>query len=119
MTPSERLLLSLRDFIGDALAEPDISPSDIIDSIRDELKELQDYHKVQGGKIEKLLGMLQVPDDVIDFSNYLSNEKIDEINLAIDLDRAVNYYNGTEDTGSVWDSLGKKNKNRFRKLGDK
>ena len=124
MTPSERLLLSLRDFIADALAEPDISPTDIVDAIRDELKELQDYHKVQGGKIEKLLGMLNSSSPLSDFSEYLSNEKIDELDIAEDLDNAIRFYNGEsarygEDTGSVWDSLSKKDKKRFRKMGDK
>ena len=117
-TPSERLLLSLRDFIGDALSEPDITPLDIIEAIRDELKELQDYHKVQNGKIQKLLGMIQVEDDIPNFQSYLTANTIDELEIAEDLDKAIRFYNG-EDTGNVWDSLSKKDKKRFRKLGDK
>ena len=123
-TPSERLLLSLRDFIGDALSEPDITPLDIIEAIRDELKELQDYHKVQNGKIQKLLGMIQVEDDIPNFQSYLTANTIDELEIAEDLDNAIRFYNGEsarygEDTGSVWDSLDTKNKNRYRKMDDK
>ena len=117
-TPAQRLLLSLRDFIGDALAEPDITPADIIGAIRDELNELQDYHKIQGGKIDKMLAMLNEPEDVIDFSNYLS-KNLDHMDIANDLDRAINYYKtGTDriifnEDDSPW------NNNKYRKNNDK
>lgn len=66
---NQEILASLRDFIGDALAEQDITPSDILEAIQDELKELIDYHKIQGGKASKLLGMVQTPEDVVSFSD--------------------------------------------------
>jgi len=123
-TPAQRLLLSLRDFIGDALSEPDITPADIIEAIRDELKELQDYHKVQGVKINKMLAMLNEPEDVIDFNDYLTNN-LDQFEIAEDLDRAINYYKGNSpdvikfdeknDNTNPWNNA----KNRFRNMGDK
>lgn len=65
---NKEILASLRDFIGDALSQPEISPTDILEAIQDELKELIDYHKIQGAKGQKLLDMLQTPEDVLDFS---------------------------------------------------
>ena len=117
-TPSERLLLSLRDFIGDALSETDISAQDIVTAIRDELTELQDYHRIQNGKIEQLLDMIEETDDLPEFHNYLSNSKLDEIDIADDLDRAIQHYKGNQPKGNLWDNLSKKDKKRFRKLGE-
>lgn len=118
-TPSDDLLLSLRDFIGDALSDPEISATDIIDAIRDELLELQDFHKIQGAKVSNLLNLLNAPEDVQDFADYLSNEKIDELDIAHDLDRAINFYKRGEDRSNVWDKLDKNTKNRYRRMGDK
>jgi hypothetical protein len=109
-TPSDDILLSFRDFIGDALSDPDITATDIIDAIRDELLELQDFHKIQGAKVSNLLNSLNAPEDVQDFADYLSNQKINEMDIASDLDRAINSFKGK----NVWDNKGK----RYRKLGE-
>lgn len=77
---NKEILASLRDFIGDALAESDITPSDILEAIRDELKDLVDYHKIQGAKGQKLLDLLQTPDDVLDFSKRFQKQiAMDEV----------------------------------------
>jgi len=55
--PDHRVLESLRDFIGDALSEPDINPTDIVHAIRDELSSLLDYHRVSADKAEKTLSL--------------------------------------------------------------
>ena len=127
MTPAQRLLLSLRDFIGDALAEPDITPSDIVEAIRDELLELQDYHKIQSGKIDQLLNLIRTSVGLSNFNSYL---KTNEMDIADDLDKAIRYYKGgcdglpgmdSEDLGipkditDIWKSKGK----RYRKMDDK
>ena len=59
-TPDHRVLESLRDFIGDALSEPDINPTDIVHAIRDELSSLLDYHRVSADKAEKTLSLFSV-----------------------------------------------------------
>ena len=61
-TPDHRVLESLRDFIGDALSEPDINPTDIVHAIRDELSSLLDYHKVSAEKAENTLKLFAAPE---------------------------------------------------------
>ena len=60
--PDHRVLESLRDFIGDALSEPDINPTDIVHAIRDELSSLLDYHKVSAEKAENTLKLFAAPE---------------------------------------------------------
>ena len=55
---SRATLQSLRDFIGDALSNPDITPSEIATAIRDELNELIEYHSVAKAQAEKTLSLL-------------------------------------------------------------
>ena len=61
-TPDHRVLESLRDFIGDALSEPDINPTDIVHAIRDELSSLLEYHKVSAEKAENTLKLFAAPE---------------------------------------------------------
>ena len=51
-------LAQIKDHIADALSS-DISPSDIVNAIQSEIKELIDYHQVQAAKAQKLLNLLQ------------------------------------------------------------
>ena len=88
--PTNSVLASLRDFIGDALAEDGITPSDIIDAIRDELKELIDYHKIQGAKAQKVLDMLQSPDELLNFNDRF-REIINEKNVEEDFQDKLTY----------------------------
>ena len=55
---SKDTLRALRDFIGDALADPGITPSEIAAAIRDELNELIQYHQVARAQAEKTLSLL-------------------------------------------------------------
>ena len=66
--PDHRVLESLRDFIGDALSEPDINPTDIVHAIRDELSSLLDYHRVSADKAETTLSLFSAhqPDPSVD-----------------------------------------------------
>ena len=61
-TTDHRILESLRDFIGDALSEPDINPTDIVHAIRDELSSLLEYHKVSADKAETTLKLFGAPE---------------------------------------------------------
>ena len=55
---SKDTLRSLRDFIGDALSDPEITPSEIASAIRDELNDLIEYHQVARAQAEKTLSLL-------------------------------------------------------------
>ena len=50
-------LSQIRDWIGDALSS-DISPSEIVEAITDEIKDLIDYHNVQAAKAQKTLNLI-------------------------------------------------------------
>lgn len=93
------VLSSLRDFIGDALSESDISPSDIIDAIQDELRELIDYHKIQGAKAQKVLDMIKTPDDVITFSDRF-HEIINNKDVVDDVQDSITFGNYDFSLGS-------------------
>lgn len=60
--------MSLRDFISDALSDPDITPIEIATAIRDELRELVEYHRISMAQAEQALDLL-------------SNDTSDEVNV--------------------------------------
>jgi len=55
---SKQTLESLKDFIGDALADPEITPTEIAMAIRDSLTDLIEYHQVARAQAEKTLSLL-------------------------------------------------------------
>lgn len=69
---TRQILESLRDFIGDALSDDDLSPQNIVEAIRDELTDLLNYHQVAAGKAQKVLNLLGVDEDKA--AEQLSNE---------------------------------------------
>lgn len=82
---SKQTLLSLRDFISDALSDPDISPDDIATAIRDELTDLIDYHRTAQIQAEKTLDLLSLDKETKEFNDdfnawlkepYFQDEKI-------------------------------------------
>ena len=50
-------LAQIRDHIGDALSA-DISPTEIVRAIQDEIRDLIDYHQTQAAKAQKTLNLL-------------------------------------------------------------
>ena len=85
---SKQTLLSLRDFIGDALSDPDVTPQEIATAIIDELTELVDYHTAARSKAKEALSLFdksdsvsdqwkEVADDVISFGEITNNPYID------------------------------------------
>ena len=85
---SKQTLLSLRDFIGDALSDPDVTPQEIASAIVDELTELVDYHTASRSKAKEALSLFdrsdsvsdqwrEVSDDVISFGDTSNNPYLD------------------------------------------
>ena len=64
MSSSDYTLQSIKDFIGDALSNEQITPQQIVDAIRGELEELSDYHRVAGAKAQQALNLF---DSSVDF----------------------------------------------------
>lgn len=62
MSSSEYTLQSIKDFIGDALSNEEITPQELVDAIRGELQELGDYHRVAGAKAQKALNLFESVD---------------------------------------------------------
>ena len=60
---TRQVLESLRDFIGDALSDDDITPQNIVEAIKDEITELLNYHQVAAGKAQKVLNLLGIDED--------------------------------------------------------
>ena len=60
---SKQTLLSLRDFIGDALSDPDVTPQEISRAIIDELTELVDYHTASRSKAKEALSLFDRSND--------------------------------------------------------
>ena len=71
---SKHTLQSLRDFIGDALADPDITPTEIAVAIRDELKELIEYHSVSKLQAEKTLSLLDNNNVDLSFTKFVTDD---------------------------------------------
>jgi len=92
---SKDTLRSLRDFIGDALADPEITPSEIAAAIRDELNDLIEYHQVARAQAEKTLSLLDgQTESSSDFANFAGLGSDDKIKF----DLNSPYLNNQKDT---------------------
>jgi hypothetical protein len=72
---SKQTLLSLRDFIGDALSDPEVTPREIAQAIIDELTELVEYHATAHSKAKEALSLLDRNDDVSDAWDYFVKDE--------------------------------------------
>lgn len=73
-------LQQLRDYIGDALGDDNITPSQLVEAIETEIRDLLDYHQVAAGKARKVLDMLgngTSSDNVFDFERFRAVETDD------------------------------------------
>ena len=52
-------LQQLRDFIGDALTDENITPSQLVEAIETEIRDLLDYHQVSAARAQKVLNLLK------------------------------------------------------------
>lgn len=75
---SKNTLLSLRDFIGDALSDPEVTPQEIARAIIDELTELVDYHSEARSKAKETLSLLGNTDDLSDAWEYFVKDEAEE-----------------------------------------
>jgi len=74
---SKQTLLSLRDFIGDALSDPDVTPQEIAQAIIDELTELVEYHSTAHSKAKETLSLFDRGDDITDRWREVSKPRYD------------------------------------------
>jgi hypothetical protein len=75
-------LQQLRDYIGDALGNENITPSQLVEAIETEIRDLLDYHQVSAGKAQKVLGLLKQgtsPDNVYSFDRWKQYDYEDEL----------------------------------------
>lgn len=73
---SKQTLLSLRDFIGDALSDPEVTPQEIAKAIIDELTELTDYHANAHSKAKETLALFSKTDDISDAWTYFVKDTV-------------------------------------------
>ena len=80
---SKATLMSLRDFISDALSDPEITPYEIATAIRDELKDLIVYHRMAMAQAEQTLNLLNdrnaKQDDRYNFARFRNVDTIEKI----------------------------------------
>ena len=119
---SKQTLLSLRDFIGDALSDPDVTPQEIASAIVDELTELVDYHTASRSKAKEALSLFdrsdsvsdqwrEVSDDVISFGDTSNNPYLDW--LQANKSRNYDYYDHfSVDSFNPKYKKGRKNKDK-------
>ena len=79
----EYILGNLKDWLGDALCDDEISPEDIGKTIRGEIEELVTYHRDAMLKAERLLTLLQgdTSESLSDlgFSDYMSLSAVEHL----------------------------------------
>jgi hypothetical protein len=79
---SKQTLMSLRDFISDALSDPEITPIEIATAIRDELRELIEYHRLSMAQAEQTLDLLSndtaEEGNVYDFARWRKLDLLEE-----------------------------------------
>tara|TARA_R110002050_G_scaffold157264_3_gene285763 strand:- start:2899 stop:3306 length:408 start_codon:yes stop_codon:yes gene_type:complete len=78
-------LQQLQDFIGDALSDENITPSQLVEAIETEIRDLLDYHQVAAGKARKVLDLLgngTSTENVFNFERYRPIDVIDDISCA-------------------------------------
>jgi hypothetical protein len=117
---SKQTLLSLRDFIGDALSDPDVTAREIAQAIIDELTELVEYHSTAHSKAKEALSLLDRNDDVSDAWDYFVKD--DAVESSQDLITFGDYENNYNfklssdyltqagqpvDTDNLWGSVSK------------
>ncbi len=72
---SKNTLMSLRDFIGDALSDPDVTPQEIARAILDELTDLVEYHSEARSKAKETLSLFSKTDDISDAWDYFVKDE--------------------------------------------
>ena len=131
---SKETLLSLRDYIGDALSDPDVTPQEIAQAILDELNDLVEYHSAAHSKAKETLSLFSKTDDISDAWEYFVKD--DAIETAQDLltygeygfalnsdylDQAAQPvdWNDSKDIVDFGDYIGNKKNKKNRKNKDK
>ena len=113
---SRNTLMSLRDFIGDALSDPDVTPQEIAQAILDELTDLVEYHSQARSKAKETLSLFSRNDDVSDAWEYFVKD--DAVESAQD-EITFGEYGFKLNSNYLNDNLDTYNKKNNRKNKDK
>lgn len=102
-------LQQLQDYIGDALSDENITPSQLVEAIETEIRDLLDYHQVAAGKARKVLDLLgngTSPENVFNFERYRRVEGSDgsDNNLGVNIPDAFDLFGGYADDTISFDN---------------